>query len=223
MGRLRAELVRFSLRLSHKLLPKYVRYFRFMGLDLFIPSGVFNPTYTLSTKLIIGHVRPEGKVTELGSGSGAIATYVAKNPKVKKVIVYDINPKAIATSLINAELNNVARKVKAVYSEKELLTAEKQDYIIVNPPYLPLEPRDRLDIGWCGGEDLRLLKKVIKEGYEILKDGGVLVLTVSSISGLNQVMNYLKSLGLKPHIIASTKSLIDTIYLIFALKQGNNE
>ncbi len=218
MGRLRAELVRFSLRLSHKLLPKYVRYFRFMGLVLFIPSGVFNPTYTLSTKLIIGYVRPEGKVTELGSGSGAIATYVAKNPKVKKVIVYDINPRAIVTSLINAELNNVARKVKAVYSERELLTAEKQDYIIVNPPYLPLEPRDRLDIGWCGGEDLRLLKKVIKEGYEILKDGGVLVLTVSSISGLDQVMNYLKSLGLKPHIIASTKSLIDTIYLIFALK-----
>ena len=220
MGRLRAQFTRFFLRLSHKLLPKCRRYFRFVGLNLFIPSGVFNPTYTLSTKLIIDHASPEGKVTELGSGSGAIATYMAKNPRVKEVIVYDIIPKAIATSLINAKLNNVAEKVKAVYSEEELLSIEKQDYVIINPPYLPLEPEDRLDLGWCGGEDLKLLKKMIREGYILLKEGGILVLAVSSISGLNQVMNYLKSLGLKPHIVASTKSLIDTIYLVFALKAG---
>jgi len=219
MGGLRAQLIRFSLRLPHKLLPKYRRYFRFVGLDLFIPSEVFNPTFALSTKLIIDHVRPEGKVTELGCGSGVIATYVAKNPKVNEVIVYDINPKAIATSLINAKLNNVAEKVKAVYSEKELPSIGKQDYVIINPPYLPLEPRDKLDLGWCGGEDLRLLKKMIRESYMMLKEGGILVLTLSSVSGLNQVMNYLKSLGLKPYIVASTKTLIDIIYLIFAIKQ----
>jgi len=220
MGGLRAQLIRFSLRLLHELLPKYVRYFRFAGLDLFIPAGVFNPTYTLSAKLIIDYVRPEGKVTELGSGSGVIAAYVAKNPKVKEVIVYDINPKALVTSLINAKLNSVAKKVKAIYSERELLSVGRQDYVIINPPYLPLESRDKLDIGWCGGEDLRLLKKMVEEGYMMLRKGGILVLTVSSISGLSRVMNYLKSLGLKPHIVTSTKSLMDTIYLIFALKQG---
>ena len=218
MRRLRIELIRFYLRLAHKLLPKFMKYFKFMGLKLFIPSGVFNPVYTLSTELILKNVRPYGKVADLGSGSGAIAVYIAKNFRAEEIIIYDTDPKASATSIVNARLNNVGEEVKQVSSKEELLSGGGFNYVIINPPYLPIEPRDWLDISWCGGKDLRLFKEVVKLGHELLKEGGVLVLTTSTVSGMDHVLNYLRSLGLKPYVIASAKSLVDTIYLILALK-----
>ena len=116
MGRLRLVLVRLALRLTHELLPKLVKYFRFVGLNLFIPYGVFNPVYTVSTALILRHVRPYGRVADLGGGSGAIAVYVAKNFRVREVIAYVINPKALATSIINARLSDVEGKIRFVPS-----------------------------------------------------------------------------------------------------------
>jgi len=218
MGGFKVELIRLTLRLMHKLLPKFVRYFKFLGLDLYIPYGVFNPVYTVSTALILRHVRPYGRVADLGCGSGVIAVYVAKNFKVREVLAYDVNPKALATSVINARLNGVEDRIKFTSSKEELLDAGEVDYVITNPPYLPVEPRDELDISWCSGEDLRLLKEVVKLGCELLKSEGVLVLTTSSVSGVDRVLGYLRSLSLKPYVAASARIPTDTIYLIHALK-----
>lgn len=217
MSRLRLELIRFTLRLTHKFLPKLMRYFRFLGLGLFVPYGIFNPTFTLSTALILNHVRPYGRVADLGCGSGAIAIFIAKNFKVVEVVAYDLNPKALATAVVNSKLNNVRSKVRFVRARDELLRLGKVDYVITNPPYLPLEPRDELDFAWCGGADLRLLKELIKLGREILREGGVLVTTASSTS-VSKVLDYLNSLNLRARITASVKLPTDTIYLIHALK-----
>lgn len=218
MGRLRVELIRLTLRFMHKLLPKLVKHFRFLGLNLFIPYGVFNPVYTVSTALILRHVRPYGRVADLGCGSGVIAVYVAKNFRVREVVAYDVNLRALATSVINARLNGVEGKIRFASSKGELLSVGEVDYVIINPPYLPLEPRDELDISWCGGEDLRLLEEVVELGCELLKSRGVMVLTASSASSAGRVLSYLRSLGLKPYVAAWARTPADTVYLIYAVK-----
>jgi len=218
MGRLKLEAIRMALRVTHKLLPKFIKYFKFLDLNLFIPYGIFNPTYTLSTELMLRNIRPKGRVADVGCGSGAIAIYIAKNFRVEEVIAYDVNPKALATSLINARLNGVDGKIRFVSSVEELREVGEVDYVVTNPPYLPLEPRDELDISWCGGEDLRSLKEVVRLGCEILRGGGVLALTTSSTAGIDRVMRYLRSLGLKPRVAAVARTPADTIYLVLALK-----
>ncbi|MET1102388.1 MAG: hypothetical protein ABWW69_07950 [Pyrodictiaceae archaeon] len=83
-----AERARRLLRLSHIIVPRIARLFKFMGLWLYIPPGVFNPVYTVSTSLIAKHVRPHGRLLDIGSGSGVLAVYFAKSPAVEEAIAY---------------------------------------------------------------------------------------------------------------------------------------
>ena len=219
MGRLAAEVIRVALRSAHKVVPKLTKYFKFMDLHLFIPYGVFNPVYTLSTALILKHIKPYGRVLDLGCGSGVIAIYVARNFRVREVIAYDVSRKALATSRINARLNNVEDRIVFVSSRDELLRFTELDYVVTNPPYLKLEPKDELDLNWCGGADLGLMKKeIFRLGCGLLKYGGRLVTATSSATGVGYVLSYLRCLGMKPRIVALARTPLDTIYLVHAVK-----
>jgi len=218
MGRLAAEVIRVILRLTHKVVPKYMKYFKFMDLHLFIPYEIFNPVYTLSTALILKNIKPHGRVLDLGCGSGAIAIYVAKNFRVREVIAYDVSRKALATSKINARLNNVEDNIVFISRKEELLRITQLDYVVTNPPYLQLEPRDELDVNWCGGADLRLMKELLKIGCKLLKYGGKLIVTASSAANIEYVLSYLRFLGLNPRIAALARTPLDIIYLVYAVK-----
>ncbi|MCD6278688.1 MAG: class I SAM-dependent methyltransferase [Desulfurococcales archaeon] len=218
MGKFAAEAIRVILRLTHKVVPKLTKYFKFMDLHLFIPYEIFNPVYTLSTALILKHIKPYGRVLDLGCGSGVIAIYVARNFRVREVIAYDVSRKALATSRINARLNNVEDRIVFVSSRDELLRFTGLDYVVTNPPYLKLEPRDELDLNWCGGRDLGLMKEIFRLGCGLLKYGGRLVATASSATGVGYVLSYLRCLGMKPCIVALARTPLDTIYLVHAVK-----
>jgi methylase of polypeptide subunit release factors len=184
-----AEASRMTLRLIHFLLPKMRRFFNYRGVFLYIPEGVFNPIFALSTDLIIDYLEKlsvSGRVLDLGCGSGIIAIYIAKEFDAE-VICSDISRIAIASAKLNAELNGVSEKVKVI-EEPDLPRQGKFEWVVINPPYLPLEIKDQLDLAWCGGRDLRFLKSLLYRAYSEVKAGGNLIFTLSSLTGLSPAL-----------------------------------
>ncbi len=223
--RLRSEVVREVLRISHKIIPKFRRFFRYRDLILYIPEGVFNPVYTLSTDLIIDTLsskfRPKGIFLEVGCGSGVITIYVAKHliSNVKEVYACDISSKALLTTKFNAEVNEVINRIKVSNCYELLPKLRGQvDFAVANPPYLPINPKDDLDINWCGGASLGIFKEVINELINSLRPGGEGLITASSLTNLNYVIKLLRSRELSTEVVNDVRTPFDTIYLIHIVK-----
>ena len=226
LGVLGSIVVRGVLRYSHRLLPRFVRFFRYRGLALFVPEGVFNPVYTVSTGLIIDALsnvfRPRGVFLEIGCGSGAVSIFVAKYlwDGVEEIYSCDVSDKALATTMINAEINGVIERVKIGNCYKLLPRLKnKVDFAVANPPYLPIDPRDELDYNWCGGSSLNIFKETINELTTTLKTGGQGLITVSSLTSINKATKILREKKLTTKIIKNTKTPLDTIYLIHIIKK----
>ncbi len=228
LTRLRSEFVREVLRISHKVIPKFRRFFRYRDLILYVPKGVFNPVYTLSTDLIINALsskfRPRGTFLEVGCGSGVITIYVAKHLvyNVNEVYTCDISSKALLTTKFNAEVNEVIDRIKVSNCYELLPKLRSQvDFAVANPPYLPLNPRDDLDINWCGGASLSIFKEVINELINSLRMGGEGLITASSLTDLGYVIKLLRSKGLRTEVVNSVRTPFDTIYLLRVIKVKN--
>ncbi len=210
-------IIRELLRISHKTLCKITWEYRLKDLKLLVPCGLFNPVFTVSTSLIISAldiIKPHGIVLDFGCGTGVLAIYVAKSFNVEKVICYDINPKAIRTAHINSALNEVENKIMFVNNPEDLYFLNKKVNLVVsNPPYLPLDPSDELDLGWCGGGGLEVIREVALRSRLILKSGGLVVLSYSSVSGLREISQITKRFGFKEILLIRKRTPLDEIYV----------
>ena len=207
-----SELVRLLLRLLHRLIPKIIKFFNYRGIKLYIPEGIFNPTFTLSASLIIDNVKPRGVVVDLGCGSGVLSIYSALIPEVTAVLAYDINIKALATTKVNSRINGVASKVRVLYNANDLMNI-KADYVLINPPYLPISPKDALDINWCCGRSLECIEKLLNLSLNIIHEHGKILLTFSSLTNTKVMAKIISKLNIKFNVIAFRRTVIDTIYL----------
>lgn len=213
LNALRSAFVRELLRLLHTY--PFHRYGRinYRGLTLFIPQSVFNPTFSFSTDLLLDYIENieiKGKVLELGCGSGAVSIYIALKFKAE-VYCTDVNLFAIRATNINASLNRVGGKVKAVFPEN-LEHDISFDYAVTNPPYLPLEPKDEMDLNWCGGPSLEIVEKMLEEADSRLKRRGEIIFTLSSLSGRKPI-KLLMQKGYELVGLKSRRTPFDLIYL----------
>ncbi|AFH43112.1 MULTISPECIES: methyltransferase [Fervidicoccus] len=200
--------------MTHVLLSRITKLFKYKGLYVYIPEGVFNPTFTLSTSLIIDYLnefKPKGKVLEIGCGTGAISIYIAKKFGLKSYCT-DISEVALATAKINSKINGVEKNIEVLKTEK-LRYVASFDLVITNPPYLPLEPIDSLDLNWCGGRDLNLLKEAILLGRKALRKKGEMIITLSSLTDLTLLDDFLKKQGFFMVGIKRRVSPFDLVFL----------
>ena len=107
---------------------------------LYIQKGVLIPRP--ETELLVTEVvqlikkHAITKVAEIGVGSGAISTNIAKQCKGTKVVATDIDATAIETAQININRYGVGDRVKLL--QTSLLDKVVDDYelIVSNPPYI---------------------------------------------------------------------------------------
>jgi release factor glutamine methyltransferase len=99
-------------------------------------------------------------VFELGAGSGLISVYCAKQSA--SVTASDINPTAVENIHKNAELNNV--KLEVIESDLfDGIEVRKFEYIIINPPYFPKNPKNEKELAWFCGNDFEYFKKLFAQ------------------------------------------------------------
>ncbi len=174
-----ALLARLLLRASHRALEE--RLIRFRGLVLFVPRGVFNPLLAGSTAMLDEAGCMSGRILDVGTGTGVLALLAARRD-ASLAIGYDESPLAIAAARINARLNGLGDKALFTSSWREVVYHAPYDSVLVNPPYLPLEPRDSLDTLWCGGRDLRVPRAMLRRAAALLRPWGRLCAASSSIA-----------------------------------------
>ena len=127
--------------------------------------------------------KPQSKILDLGTGSGAIALAMAKELPTAKVLGVDIDHASIALAKDNAARNNIGNvsfKQSSWYTE----LAGLFDLIVSNPPYIRaddphlsqgdvrFEPARALVAGTDGLADLRI---IISEAPAYLQAGGALM------------------------------------------------
>lgn len=140
------------------------RVYKFAGLRLTIPPGVFHPGVFFSTPVFISFLQKldlQGKkVLDVGTGSGLLALFAARRGAL--VTALDINPLAVETARRNAAANGLA--VTVVESDLfARLPAQSFDIILINPPYFPADPRDAVDHAFFAGANWEYFEQLFRQ------------------------------------------------------------
>ncbi|WP_435349633.1 HemK2/MTQ2 family protein methyltransferase [Haloarchaeobius sp. HRN-SO-5] len=127
-----------------------------------------------------------GLVLEVGTGSGYVAETLQAETDAR-VVASDVNPHACAQAR--------ERGVETVRAD--LLTPFRDgsfDAVVFNPPYLPADDDaardDWMEVALTGGEDGRaVVDPFLDDVGRVLAPGGVVYLLVSSLTGVDEVVD----------------------------------
>ena len=110
----------------------------FFGLDFEVSDAVLipRPDTELIVELALERLPPQGRLLDMGTGSGAIAVSIAHNRPDASVTALDVSAAALAVAQRNAA-NNQAR-VRFLQSDwfGALAAGERFELIVSNPPYI---------------------------------------------------------------------------------------
>jgi release factor glutamine methyltransferase len=144
-------------------------------------------------------------VVDLGTGSGILAI-VASLQGAIKVYLLDTYDKAISLALENGERNGVRDRFIHLPIGTTMLplpVGAKVDFILSNPAQLPLPQQERENSPFYAGPDGRsMIDALIREAPTKLNPSGHLLITHNSLANLRKSLDMLKSVGLRPRILA---------------------
>lgn len=154
----------------------------FYGLPFHVSPDVLipRPETELLVDLALAHLPHNGRVLDMGTGSGAIAVSIARERTDATVTALDLSQAALAIARRNAERHRVA--IDLVHSNWFAALGKRQfDLIAANPPYiagndphlaqgdLRFEPADALT---DRADGLSALRAIIGGSRAHLIDGG---------------------------------------------------
>ena len=183
--------------------------------NVYIPA---EDSYLLADNLQIN----EGQsVLEIGTGSGIVAMYASR--LTDSVTVTDINFDACRLAEENFRANGIDGIEILFGNLFEPVKNRKFDVILFNTPYLPTEEDEVLDntinYAFDGGLNGRkVIDLFLNEVGNHLNDGGIVQLIQSSLSGNEETLEKLDSLGFIAEIAASEHFFFEDITLINAYK-----
>ena len=194
-----------------------VRKYRYENIEVLVHPEVFPPRFTISTKLLLGFIKPldlKGKkVLELGCGSGIISLFAAS--KGALVTASDINSIALKMLEKASIKNNLA--VHTLYSNLFDAIEEKQfDYIIINPPYYPKTAKNDKQRAWFCGENFEYFEKLFKQLPYYVGNTEVLMI-LSEDCNLDKISSIARQYNLKFKKILEKKVMTEKnfIYKIY--------
>ena len=148
----------------------------------------------------------EGRVLDMGTGSGIQAVTAAQNFDVDRVVATDINPYAIEAAKRRAEKAGVIDKIDFVITDLFDKIEGGFDWIIFNPPYLPSNG-GIFDPTWDGGRTGReTIERFLKQAKKHLILNGSILLVYSSETGK------LDQYGYQWKILEEEKLFFETLY-----------
>lgn len=162
----------------------------FMDFPFFVNSSVLIPRP--ETELLVHEVLKrisEGKIIDIGTGSGCIAIMLKKLLKNLDIVAIDISPEAIQVAQTNAKHHQVdIHWITQNIFDFHNTDFENIEAIVSNPPYIPLSERTELKehvkdfeppIALFSGENpLIFYEKITELAQQWLKPQGLLVFEV---------------------------------------------
>ncbi len=161
-------------------------------ITLYAAPGVFSAyridpgSRLLAENMIIGE---DWVVLDLGTGYGILGIVAALIAIRGRVVMTDINKRALKLAKLNAEVNGVADRVDVRWGDLyEPVKGEKFNTIICNPPQ---------------SAGLNICLRIIREAPIYLKDGGLLQIVARHSKGGKRLMAYMKETFGNVRILAS--------------------
>ena len=188
-------------RISHEPAAYIIGHKNFMNLNLIVNENVLIPrpeTEILVEEVIkrLKNLNEKIQVADIGTGSGAIALSIAQFLPNAFVDAVDINQKTLDIAKSNASKNNLSEKINFHLGDLlNPLKNKKFHAIVSNPPYIPTEIIDSLQvevakyeprIALDGGEDgLNFYRRLIEESPKFLQKNGFLAVNRLQSSRFN--------------------------------------
>jgi HemK-related putative methylase len=198
----------------------------FGTLSLSVPYWVYEPAED-SFLLATYASSLSGSILEIGCGSGIVSLSAAQaNPK-NIVLGVDINSRAVKCSEANARANGI-KNATFLLSDlfSDVPAAQKFDYILFNPPYLPTTRAERLkspeeNAAYDGGASgIGVFKRFIAEAPSHLSDcGKVAVIATSLGNGIEKTIALLEARVGSAQILAEEKFFFEKLALIEAKRR----
>lgn len=162
-------------------------------------------TWLLADVLRRSRMAEGRRVLDVCTGTGALAV-VAADAGAASVDAVDLSWR----SVLSARANSSLRRAGVVVHRGDLfqpVTGQLFDLVLANPPYVPAAtdvlPRYSIGRCWDGGVDGRRLVDRICDGVRgVLAPGGRLLLVQSCVTGEQQTLDRLRSVGLRPQVVA---------------------
>ena len=154
--------------------------YRGHGLNFMTDAGVFSKgELDVGSRLLLDALPPlEGDVLDLGCGWGAIGVAIARANKAARVVMADVNHRALGLAQENCQRNGVTAEVIESDGMSAVLN-RKFDAVVTNPP-------------------IRAGKQVIygmfADAARSLNPGGALYLVIRKQQGAESCIKYLKTL-----------------------------
>ncbi len=191
-------------------------------LALIVPDDVYPPAED-SFMLAEGARRLQGRVLEIGCGSGIASLCCAKASASNSVLGLDISPAAVRCARSNARSNGIKN---AEFRKGDLFSGlgrERFDAIMFNPPYLPTSESELieglLNRAFDGGPDgRRVLERFLASFDPHLRQGGVLLLIQSSLNDKSKTVAALRSLGYRVRAVKEERFFFERLWLLRAVK-----
>ncbi len=204
-----------------------------VGQAFFMGNRYFVNEYTLiprpESEIIIEECfkkiagKSNGRVLDIGTGSGCLAIEIARNPAAQDIFAVDICKNALDIAQKNAVYHNVGHKIKFIHSDLFSKIDEKFDIIVSNPPYIPLKEKQGLQpevrdfepegaLFTIDDEGVEFYEKIIMQSAGYLNRGGFIIFEL----GINQsdiVKKLFEKNGFKNIEIIKDLNLIDRIII----------
>ena len=154
--------------------------YRGYGLNFMTDAGVFSKgELDVGSRLLLDAL-PElsGDVLDLGCGWGAIGVAIAKANKAARVVMADVNHRALGLARENCQRNGVTAEV--IESDgMSAVMGRKFDAVVTNPPIR-------------AGK--QVIYRMFADAAVSLHNGGALYLVIRKQQGAESCMKYLKTL-----------------------------
>jgi len=165
----------------------------------------------LLAEAAVDDVDARARVLEVGTGSGYVAATVADETGAS-VVGSDLNPFACRQAF--------DRGVPVVLAD--LLSAFRDDAfdaVLFNPPYLPrddaAERDDWMEVALSGGESGReVVEPFLDAVGRVLAPGGVVLLLVSTLTGVEEVVEYAGDAGFSAAAIREESYPFETLTVL---------
>jgi release factor glutamine methyltransferase len=165
----------------------------FYGLPFRVTRDVLIPrpeTEHLIEKVIgLAPLFPRPRIVDVGAGSGAIAVALAHEWPSAVMTATDISASALELARWNAQRTGFADRIR--FLEGDLLApvaAEKFEFVVSNPPYVPTSDRATLSVEvreyepglalFAGDDGLDVYRRLIPAAIDALVPGGFVVLEI---------------------------------------------
>ncbi len=157
----------------------------------------------------------QGRVLDIGTGSGIQALAASKVIDVREVIAIDINKEAIKQLQEKAKLD---KKIKPKFSNLFEKVSTKFDTIIFNPPYLPQDKGITDKALYGGKKGYELSEKFFKQASQYLAPKGKILFLFSSLTNKDKIDQFIENNLLEAKLLEKIRIHFEDLFVYLIKK-----